>query len=281
MLSANRPCRLVSIRPSVRMAIFRLVEPPDGKIRVPMDHAMPQSSSTLQGCYRGGAVILITAAISAIGCHRLTANDSSEGVRLYQQGNYLGAVNSFQRALDQQPGNPDCFYNLGATYHQQAKLFGRPGDLETAEQYYHLCLARAPDHAACQRGLAVLLVETGRPGEAIDQLEQWAVRDPDSPEPHIEIARLCQEQGNLAAAEEQLAAALAVDPDNSRALVARGQIREVAGDAQQALASYSRALELDRNQPTVMVKVAALQNGPAAATVAARPPPTGVSSAAR
>ena len=246
-----------------------------------IDAAMSQSASSHSDHRLGGAAVLLVAAVSAIGCHRLTANDSSEGVRLYQQGNYLGAVNSFQRALDQQPGNPDCFYNLGATYHQQAKLFSRPGDLETAEQYYHLCLARAPDHAACQRGLAVLLVETGRSDEAIDQLEQWAVQDPDSPEPHIEIARLCQEQGNLLAAEEQLAAALAVDPDNSRALVARGQMREAAGDTQQALASYSRALELDRNQPTVMVKVATLQDEAAAATVAARPPPTGVLPAAR
>jgi len=219
--------------------------------------------------------------VTTVGCHRLTANDSSEGVRLYQQGNYLGAVNSFQRALDQQPGNPDCFYNLGATYHQQAKLFGRRSDLDTAEQYYHLCLARAPAHAACQRGLAVLLVETGRPEEAMNQLEQWSARDPDNPEPRIELARLCQEQGNPAAADEQLAAALKLDPDNPRALVAQGQIREAAGDTRQALASYSRALEVDRNQPTVMVKVATLQNNAAAATVAARPPLTGVAPAAR
>jgi Tfp pilus assembly protein PilF len=58
-------------------------------------------------------------------------------------------------------------------------------------------------------------------------------------------------------------------------------MREAAGDTQQALASYSRALELDRNQPTVMVKVATLQDEAAAATVAARPPPTGVLPTAR
>lgn len=236
---------------------------------------------SLLRCHLGGMLVpLLPGLVLAVGCHRLTTNDSSEGVRLYQQGNYLGAVNSFQRALDQQPGNADCFYNLAATYHQQAKLFSRSGDLEIAEQYYHLCLARAPDHAACQRGLAVLLVETGRPAEAMSQLEQWAARDPDSPEPHIELARLCQEQGNPAAAEDQLTAALAIDPDNPRALVARGQIREAAGDTRQALASYTRALEVDRNQPTVMVKVATLRDG-TAATVAARPPLTGVSPPAR
>ena len=109
-------------------------------------------------------------------------NDNAEGVKLYQQGNYLGAVNHFQQALAKQPGNPDCFYNLGATYHQQAKLFGRPADMQTAEQYYHLCLARNPNHEACQRALAVLLVEENRSGEAIAQLEEWAPPQPANPE---------------------------------------------------------------------------------------------------
>jgi len=225
--------------------------------------------------------LLLLALLAVGGCQRFTASDSSEGVRLYQQGNYLGAVNSFQRALDRQPGNPDCFYNLGATYHQQAKLFGRRGDLETAEQYYHLCLARDPNHAACQRGLAVLLVETDRPAEATAQLEQWAVREPDNPEPHVELARLCQERGDAAAAGEQLDAALAIAPDHPRALVARGQLWEAAGDPRQAIASYARALEVDRNQPTVMAKVATLTGNEPAATLAARPPLTPVSSSPR
>lgn len=215
------------------------------------------------------------------GCGRLTGSDSSEGVRLYQQGNYLGAVNSFQRALATQPGNPDCFYNLGATYHQQAKLFGRPGDLETAEQYYHLCLARSPNHPACQRGLAVLLIETERSAEAISQLQQWAAREPENPEPRIELARICQEQGDRLDAENYLVEAVALDPENPRALVALGQIRESTGDAQQALANYERALEIDRNQPTVAAKVTTLSGGGGATVLATRPAGSGAAYAPR
>jgi tetratricopeptide (TPR) repeat protein len=211
------------------------------------------------------AFVLIT------GCGSLTGSDSSEGVRLYHQGNYLGAVNSFQRALDDQPGNPDCFYNLGATYHQQAKLFGRAGDLETAEQYYHLCLARSPNHPACQRGLAVLLVETSRSPEAMAQLQQWAVREPDNPEPRIELARICHEQGDERDAENYLVDAVAIAPDNPRALVALGQIREASGDSRQALANYSRALEIDRNQPTVAAKVATLSGDATVPVIATTP----------
>lgn len=199
------------------------------------------------------------------GCGWLARNDNAEGVRLYQQGNYKAAVDHFQQALARQPGSADCFYNLGATYHQQAKLLGRPADLQTADQYYHLCLARNPSHEACQRALAVLLVEQNRSSEAMASLQEWARREPANPAPQIELARLCQEHGDVRQAENHLIDALAVDPNNTRALVALGQLREANGDSSQALQNYSRALAVDGQQPTVAAKVATL-NGSGAAT---------------
>lgn len=212
-----------------------------------------------------GALVLVA------GCGSLVRNDNAEGVKLYQQGNYLGAVNCFQEALAQQPGNPDCFYNLGATYHQQAKLFRQPADLQTAEQYYHLCLARNPDHAACQRALAVLLVEENRRDEAIAQLQAWAARQPSSALPQIELARLCQEHGDLGMAENHLVDALAIDPDNTRALVALGSLREATGEPSQALVNYSRALSIDPQQPVVSARLASLNAEASAARMAALP----------
>ena len=208
---------------------------------------------------RAGAAVI--ASIVATGCGSLGRNDNSEGVKLYQQGNYQGAVNSFQQALARQPGSPDCFYNIGATYHQQAKLFGRPQDMQLAEQYYHLCLARNPDHASCQRALAVLLVEQNRGNEAVANLEAWARRQPGDPQPRIELARLCEEHGDKQAAENHLVDALAVDPNNPRALVALGQLRESSGNTQQALANYTRALAIDGRQPMVVARVASLSGG--------------------
>ncbi len=212
--------------------------------------------------------------VACAGCGSMATTDNAEGVKLYQQGNYLGAVNSFQQSLARQPGNPDTFYNLGATYHQQAKLFGRDADLQTAEQYYHLCLARNPSHEACQRALAVLLVEEERSDEAVTQLNAWARSQPTNPTPHIELARLAQEHGNPQEAENQLIDALAIDPNNPRALVALGSLREASGDQAQALANYARALSTDPQQPTVAAKVASLQATQASAyRTAALPPP--------
>ncbi len=211
--------------------------------------------------------------VAAAGCGGMGRNDSSQGVQLYQQGNYLGAVNHFQEALARQPGNPDCFYNLGATYHQQAKVFGNTADRQVAEQYYHLCLARNPDHVACQRALAVLLVEDGRSEEAVTNLQQWAASRPGNPQPHIELARLAEEHGDRREAENQLIDALRLDPNNTRALVALGQLRESAGDPAQAMANYTRALTIDPQQPALSARVAGLQGGQTGAVRTAALPP--------
>jgi len=224
----------------------------------------------------------ILLATVALGCGGVNRTDSTQGVQLYQQGNYLGAVNQFQEALARQPGNPDCFYNLGATYHQQAKVFGNTADRQVAEQYYHLCLARNPDHVACQRALAVLLVEDGRGQEAVNNLQAWANARPANPQPHIELARLAGEHGDVREAENQLIDALALDPNNPRALVALGQLREASGETSQAMANYARALALDPQQPVVAARVAALSGAQAGGTrTAAMPPPTPPGTAAR
>jgi len=217
---------------------------------------------------------ILFALCAAVGCGGVGRNDTAQGVQLYQQGNYLGAVNHFQQALARQPGNPDCFYNLGATYHQQAKVFGSGADRQVAEQYYHLCLARNPNHVACQRALAVLLVEENRSAEAVGGLQRWAALQPTNPQPHIELARLAEEHGDVREAENQLLDALAIDPNNPRALVAIGQLREAAGDPSQALVNYSRALALEPQQPVVAARVAALNSAQATALrTAALPPP--------
>lgn len=207
-----------------------------------------------------------------VGCGGIGKSDNAKGVALYQQGNYRDAVGCFQQALARQPGNPDCFYNLGATYHQQAKVFGQPADLATAEQYYHLCLARAPGHEACRRAMSVLLVEEGREPEAIAGLQEWSRLQPGNPNPHIEMARLWEERGDLREAENQLVDALAVAPSDPRALVALAHLRERSGDTAQALANYQRALQADPAQPVVATRVATLSGAPAVRSAALPPP---------
>jgi tetratricopeptide (TPR) repeat protein len=205
--------------------------------------------------------VLAAAALSlAGGCSQVASQAlNSEGVRLYQAGAYSQAADQFQRAIASNPKSATSYYNLAAALHKSGKLTGQQNDLAQAERLYNQCLEYDPNHTECYRGLAVLLAETGRTDAAFRLLDGWAARSPQLADPRIEQARLLEETNNAQLASARLVEALAIDPNNSRALTALGRLREVAGDRAQALADYQRSLSLNRFQPEVSTRVAALQ----------------------
>jgi len=211
---------------------------------------------------------IFLAALSTLlgGCQLASPGMNADGVRLYQQGNYPAAASRFMQAVASDPEAADGYYNLAATYHQTGRLQGRQADLSQAENLYNQCLDRDANHTECYRGLAVLLADTDRSDAALRLLEGWAARNPDSPEPKIEHARVLEELGMSEKAIASLEESLTVDPTNARALAAIGRLREQAGQTDQALAVYRRSLQANQYQPQVAARVASLQNsvgGPA------------------
>ena len=203
---------------------------------------------------------VVTAALGTSGCSQMNSQAlNAEGVRLYQMGSYQQAADQFQRAIASDPKSGTSYYNLAAALHKSGKLANQPNDLAQAERYYNQCLEYDPNHTECYRGLAVLLAETGRRDASFRLLEGWASRSPTLADPRIELARLLEESNNLPQASSRLVEALAIDPNNSRALTALGRLREVSGDRAQALANYQRSLSINRFQPEIAARVAALQ----------------------
>jgi len=202
---------------------------------------------------------------------------NAEGVRLFDQTRYEEAARQFEQAVYEDPNDSDGYYNLAATYHRLGTLKQRPSDLNQAEHYYHMCLDRDPNHQECYRGLAVLMAERGQPEEAFALLKGWADRNPASPEPKIELARLYEEFGDKKTAKDYLVHALAIDSGNSRALAALGKLREETGEPAQALADYERSLRGDQYQAGVRQRVAALRSrlNPAISTSPTTPTPAG------
>jgi tetratricopeptide (TPR) repeat protein len=192
------------------------------------------------------------------GCGVVSNSKNAEGVRMFEQAYYQGAQQTFLQAIQSDPNNPDGYYNLARTYHQLGKLHNQPADFQQAESYYNRCLDLDPNRTDCYRGLAVMLVEQGRATDAFRLMEGWAARNPSSPAPKIELARLFEEAGNKDAAKHQLIEAVTVEPTNARALAALGKLREDAGETAQALANYQRSLQLDPNQPQLAARVAVL-----------------------
>ena len=200
----------------------------------------------------------MTITVGMTGCKMAADGQNLQGVQMYQQGQYDGAMQKFQEAVANDPSNADAYYNMAATNHRMGIARSDQNLLQQAETLYNRCLDLNADHSDCHRGLAVLLVETGRSDRAFNLLKGWATRSPGNEDARIELARLYEEFGDPQTAQLHLAEALNIDQSNVRAWKALGRLREQAGDYSQALVDYQHAYNLDRSQPEVAERIAAL-----------------------
>jgi tetratricopeptide (TPR) repeat protein len=207
----------------------------------------------------GGHVWLIAVlSISSGGCKWAASGQNASGARLYEQGQYSAALQKFQRVIATDPTNADGYYNLAATNHRLGNQRRDSQQLDQAEALYNQCLDHDPTHIECHRGLAVLLIDTGRPDRAFALMKNWAAQNPEFAEPRIELARLYEEANDPATSLRYLEDAVQKDPNNSRAWLALGRLREQSGDLPQALQNYQRSLAINSMQPQATERVASL-----------------------
>jgi len=195
---------------------------------------------------------------SASGCQWAASGQNAQGARLYQQGQYTAALQEFQKAIASDPQNADGYYNLAATTHRLGLQRQDSALISQAESLYNQCLDHSPNHVECHRGLAVLLVDTGRPDRAFALMKNWATQNPTFAEARIELARLYEEAGESQTALKYLEDAVQTDANNSRAWLALGRLREANGDLTQALQNYQRSYAVNPAQPMVSERIAAL-----------------------
>ena len=225
---------------------------------------MSKSRCAFQPTTLGICLLTLGSLVSAAGCNVASSGLNAEGTRHYLSGNHRAAVSRFHEAMQTDPTNPDSYYNLGATYHQLAKVHAQDSYWEQAENYYNQCLdvseTRGQEHVECYRSLAVLLVDRGQNDKAFTLLRGWTNNSPNSAEAKVELARMHHEFGDAVGEEEELLAATRLNPHHARARTALGQLREKEGDYTQALANYSHSLSSNHAQPHVAARVVALQS---------------------
>lgn len=211
--------------------------------------------------YTAGGLILSLALATTLtsgGCQWAASGQNSTGARLYEQGQYSAALQQFQKVITTDPNNADGYYNLAATNHRLGNQRGDAAQLSQAEALYNQCLDHDPNHVECHRGLAVLLIDTGRPDRAFALMKNWAGANPENAEPRIELARLYEEVADPATALKYLEDAVQKNPNNSRAWLALGRLREQSGDLNQAVQNYQRSLALNGMQPMASERIAVL-----------------------
>ncbi len=206
----------------------------------------------------GIARLLACLCIAAVGCKMAADGHNLQGVRLYEQGQYDTALQTFQRALASDPENADAYYNMAATVHRVGVARQDESLTSQAESLYNRCLDLDGSHTDAYRGLTVLLAETGRSDRAFRLLKNWALREPGNPDARVELARLYEEYGEADTAKIHLTEALQINQHNARAWNALARLREQSGDYAQALANYQQSYQLNHFQPAVAERIASL-----------------------
>lgn len=206
------------------------------------------------------AVLALPLAVFFAGCNVMATGHNVQGKRLYEQGQFASAINSFQQAISQNPQNADAFYNMAATYHFLGRQQNNPQWIQHAQNLYNQALTLNNNHGESYRGLAVLMAESGKSTDAFSLLRNWQVQFPYSEEPLIELSRLTKETGDRSRAMQYLVDALALNSQNPRALKAMAMLREEAGQYDLALDNYIRSYQANNLQSDVAAKIASLQS---------------------
>jgi len=162
------------------------------------------------------------------------------------------ARSEFQRAALDKPDNADYLHNLASAMKKQ-------GDSVAAEQTYRQAINVDPGHQPSQHSLIQLMFEQGRKQEAIEVAQTWVDTEPYLAEPHLEMAWIQRELGNVTLAEESLQKALESDPQNSVALAHLGQLYQQTGQPDRAAAMYQRSLAYKWYQPEVQSRLATVR----------------------
>ncbi len=209
------------------------------------------------------AIMILTGLFAGLvvtsgGCQWAASGQNATGARLYEQGQYSAALQQFQKVIKTDPTNADGYYNLAATNHSLGNQRRDAQQLDQAEALYNQCLDHDPNHVECHRGLAVLLVDTGRPDRAFALMKNWAAQNPNFAEPRIELARMYEEVNDQQTALKYLEDAVQKDANNSRAWLALARLREQSGDLEQALQNYQRSLAINGSQHLAAERVASL-----------------------
>ncbi len=203
----------------------------------------------------------------------LVASRNAKGVELYATGDYDRAIAVFQEALAENPENAETLYNLGAAYQRKALATGDYALLTQAENAYWAALERnaAPETiVCCYRGLATSASTRGDAATALQTLEDWRDRNPDSIEPKLEIAYLLEAQERDDEAYAVLEEVAEAAPNDYRAFYKMGVLQERAGNVQEALDKTTIAGRLNPTDAALAQKAtelrAALEQNAAQAT---------------
>jgi superkiller protein 3 len=166
------------------------------------------------------------------------------GLGRYQSGQFGGASQSLERALELRPKFPDAALWLGNTYLVQSKLAatggGDPTKLSDAIAQFRRAVELGPDVAGYHSALAEGLYQHRDLAEARTEMESAIELDPGNAKYQLMLGKVCDQLDDLDAAAAAFQRATELNPTDAEAFYGLGLVRfkrQQDGDAVAALRS--------------------------------------------
>jgi tetratricopeptide (TPR) repeat protein len=153
------------------------------------------------------------------------------------QGRSARAVEMYQRALEERPGDVDLELRVGAA-------LVAAGRIEEAEEKLEKVMEERPNSPEAEHFMGRVLFARGDLPGAMQHLIRAVGLDGTRAEFHLYVAWAALEQGQLGRAKESVQLALDRDPSLGDAYWIRGRTRVQTAEVRDALTDLRRALEL-------------------------------------
>jgi type IV pilus assembly protein PilF len=165
------------------------------------------------------------------------------GTAYLQQGNYTVAKEKLERALKQNPRDPDVHTSLGL-------LYDRTGDQKAADRHFREALRLAPDKPDLGNNYAIYLCKNGRVEEGVERFTEVAANKYyRTPEIALTNAGVCLRGAKrLDDAQAKFVGAIKARPNYSEATVQLASLhleRAQLAEARKVIDTYLNAFRPD------------------------------------
>ncbi len=174
------------------------------------------------------------------------------GVLQFKQGEYQEAVDTFTNLIDRFPQNADAFKNRGVAYMKLEKFDDAIADFESAKNI-------SPNLKGLYSNLGVIWYYKENYEKAIENYNREIEITPDNAVAYFNRALCMTELGEIDNALSDLTAAISISPDFYWAICYKADLLAHAGRVEEAGALYEMAIEIDRETPYAIEKLARLQ----------------------
>jgi superkiller protein 3 len=176
-------------------------------------------------------------------------NHFNSGVHFYKQGEFLKAIQAYQKVIEVDPAYIEAYNNLGILYQML-------GDMDRALGFYQKSIEINPRYEKGYNNLGTLLFLKGRYEEAQEAFQNALTINSNNIESHINLGILFKKKDQWEKAIESYQKALAINPLHGETHYNMALLYEQLGILEVAIDHYQQFIQLSlKSHPDLISKV--------------------------